>query len=324
MATKLHGDTMNSGGNQASASNPDAGHVLRDTDLGALSVVIPAYNEGAGIARTVSDLVAACPDAEVIVVDDGSTDATPSILRTLEGVTVLTHDRNRGYGAALKTGIRATSRRCIAWYDGDGQHSPADLMAVARPALEGEFDVVIGVRGSDSAKQMDRLVGKALLRWVAQFLTGARIPDLNSGLRCFRRDLLRRYLHLFPDGFSASTTSTILVMERGYRLGYVPIRAMRRTGTSTVKIVSDGLAALNLIVRLVVLFKAFKVFSLLGLSLIVPALLYGVTLALTRGEGFPTLAGTAVIAGMLTFFLGIVADQVAELRKERFEDPWTD
>jgi glycosyltransferase involved in cell wall biosynthesis len=315
---------MNSGGNQKSASGPDAGQMLRDTDLGALSVVIPAYNEGAGIARTVSDLVAACPDAEVIVVDDGSTDATPSILRTLEGVTVLTHDRNRGYGAALKTGIRATSRRFIAWYDGDGQHSPADLMAVARPALEGEFDVVIGVRGSDSAKQMDRLVGKALLRWVAQFLTGARIPDLNSGLRCFRRDLLRRYLHLFPDGFSASTTSTILVMERGYRLGYVPIRAMRRTGTSTVKIVSDGLAALNLIVRLVVLFKAFKVFSLLGLSLIVPGLLYGVTLALTRGEGFPTLAGTAVIAGMLTFFLGIVADQVAELRKERFEDPWTD
>jgi glycosyltransferase involved in cell wall biosynthesis len=292
--------------------------------LTALSVVIPAYNEAQGIARTVSELVRACPDAEVIVVDDGSSDATASILRTLEGVTVLTHDRNRGYGAALKTGIRATSRPCIAWYDGDGQHSPADLMAVARPVLEREFDVVIGVRGSDSAKQMDRLVGKALLRLVAQFLTGARIPDLNSGLRCFRRDLLRRYLHLFPDGFSASTTSTILVMERGYRLGYVPIRAQHRTGTSTVKIVSDGLAALNLIIRLVVLFKAFKVFSLLGLSLILPGLLYGVTVALTRGAGFPTLAGTAVIAGMLTFFLGIVADQVAELRKERFEDPWTD
>jgi glycosyltransferase involved in cell wall biosynthesis len=237
---------------------------------------------------------------------------------------LIAHDRNRGYGAALKTGIRRTSRPFIAWYDSDGQHSPQDLMAVARPVLAGEMDVVIGVRGPGSARQMDRLVGKKVLRWVAQFLSGARIPDLNSGLRCFRRDLLRLYLHLLPDGFSASTTSTILTMERGYRVGHVPIRSNPRSGESTVRIVADGLATLNLILRLVVLFKAFKVFSILGLSLMIPGVVYGLTLAFIKGEGFPTLAGTTVIAGLLTFFLGIVADQVAELRKERFEEPWTD
>lgn len=289
--------------------------------LGSLSVVVPAYNEAVGMEQTLAELLSACPEVEVIVVDDGSTDATARIVRGFENVTLIVHDRNRGYGASLKTGTRAATRPFIAWYDGDGQHRPQDLTRVAEPVLAGLKDAVIGVRGSDSARQMDRIVGKAILRLTCRFLVGQRIPDLNSGLRCFRRDLLRRYAHLLPDGFSASTTSTILVMERGYRVGYVPIRTRRRSGSSTVKLVSDGLATLSLILRLVVLFRAFKVFTILGLSLIFPGMVYGLIVALTAGRGFPTLAGTAIIAGLLTFFLGIVADQVAALRKERFEDP---
>lgn len=288
--------------------------------LKQLAVLIPAFNEEAGIGRTLAELTAACPQVEIIVVDDGSSDRTAELARSVDGVRVLSHARNRGYGASLKTAIRATNRRFVAWYDADGQHRPEDLLAVVAPVLKGEKDVVIGVRGRDSAQVRDRVLGKAVLGWVARLVSGERIPDLNSGLRCFRRSVVARYMHLFPDGFSASTTSTLMVLKRGYRVGYVPIVVKQRVGVSTVRILSDGFATLQLIMRIIVLFEAFKVFAILGALLLVPGLIYGFTVAFLRGEGFPTLAGTAVVAGMLTFFMGILADQVVELRKERFED----
>jgi hypothetical protein len=209
----------------------------------------------------------------------------------------------------------------VAWYDADGQHRPEDLVAVVRHAVEQRCDMVIGVRSAGSAKQRDRTVGRHLLRAVARFISREEIPDLNSGLRCFRRDVVLRYLHLLPDGFSASTTSTLMMLKAGHRVGYEPIVAQARVGTSTVKLVRDGLHTMQLIVRIVVLFEAFRVFTMLGVALFVPGLVYGVAVALARGLGFPTLAGTAILAGLLTFFMGLIADQVVEARKERF-DAW--
>jgi glycosyltransferase involved in cell wall biosynthesis len=290
--------------------------------LAELSVIIPVYNEVAAIRQTVVELKSACPQIEIIVVNDGSDDGSEAELQSISGISVLSHSRNCGYGAALKTGMRSASRSYVAWYDGDGQHRPEDLLAVALPVITGEQDAVVGVRGQGSARQIDRVAGKALLTFVARFLVGQPIPDLNSGLRCFPVDLIRRYAHLLPNGFSASTTSTLCLVERGYRVGYVPIKARRREGQSKVRLISDGLGTLRLIFRLVVLFNALKVFTLLGLSLVIPGLIYGVIVALEKGAGFPTLAGTAIIAGLLTIFIGVVADQVTELRKERFEDSW--
>lgn len=286
----------------------------------SVSVIIPAYNEREGIAATLGELRSACPQAEIIVIDDGSSDGTGDIARSVAGVRVITHSRNQGYGAAIKTGLRAASRACVAWYDADGQHRPQDLQHVATPVARDELDVVIGVRGRDSAQQRERMLGKWVLGVVANFISGERIPDLNSGLRCFRREVLLRYLHLLPDGFSASTTSTLLMMKRGYRVGYEPIVVKQRVGSSTVKVISDGMRTLQLIVRIIVLFEAFKVFATLGLALFAPGLIYGLLVALWRGQGVPTLAGTMIVAGLLTFFMGIIADQVVELRKERFED----
>ena len=297
-----------------------ANTLLPEDSLTTLSVIIPAYNEEDAIGATLRELRESCPEVEIIVVDDGSSDRTASVAGGIEGVRVISHTRNRGYGAALKTGIRSTNRPYVAWYDADGQHRPEDLLAVVTPVLKGNKDVVIGVRGTDSARVRDRVLGKVLLGWVARLVSGEQIPDLNSGLRCFRRSVVARYLHLFPDGFSASTTSTLMVLKRGYRVGYVPIVVKCRVGASTVRIFSDGFATLQLIMRIVVLFEAFKVFALLGAMLLVPGLIYGFTVAVLKGEGFPTLAGTAVISGLLTFFIGILADQVVELRKERFED----
>ncbi len=291
----------------------------RPVSLKDLTVVIPAYNEAEGIKRTLDELHDACPDADILVVDDGSTDNTAEIAQSVFGVRVVSHVANRGYGASLKTGVRMSTREYIAWYDADGQHRPGDLYNVVKPVMERQCDAVIGVRGKDSAQQKNRRLGKKVLHIVTRVVSGFPIPDVNSGLRCFRRDIISRYLHLLPDGFSASTTSTLMLLKRGYRVGYEPIRALPRVGTSTVRVFSDGMRTLQLIMRIIVLFEAFKVFSLLGVGMILPGIIYGTAVALMRGQGFPTLAGTLVISGILTFFMGIIADQVVELRKERFE-----
>lgn len=288
--------------------------------LRELSAIIPAYNEEDGIGAVLTELRGRWPELDIIVIDDGSTDQTAKIARQVPGVRVLQHGRNRGYGAGLKTGMLSTGRRCVIWYDADGQHRPDDLLAVAEPVLMGKADASIGVRGRDSVVQRERVLGKKVLNWVAQAISGERIPDLNSGLRCFRRDVLNRYMHLLPDGFSASTTSTLLMLKRGYRVAFCPIVTRARVGKSTVKIVRDGIRTLQLILRIIVLFEAFRVFAVLGLALFLPGMVYGIWVALARGEGFPTLAGTAVLSGLLTFFIGIVADQVTALRKERLED----
>ena len=293
-----------------------------EPEVADLSIVVPVFDEEQSIRQTIEELLSAVPGAEVVVVNDGSRDSTASILAQLKGITLVTHDRNRGYGAALKSGMRAASRTFVAWYDGDGQHRPQDLIAVARPVLHGEKDAVIGVRGAGSAEQIDRRLGKSVLKLFAESLSGEQIPDLNSGLQCFPRDLIRRYIHLLPDGFPASTNSTLLLLERGYRVGFVPITTRERRGTSKIRLMADGLSTLKHIVRMVVLFEALKVFTMFGAVLVVPGLIYGFTVAFVRGEGFPTLAGTVVVSGLLIMLIGVVVDQVTELRKERFEEPW--
>ena len=288
-------------------------------DYGDLSICVPAYNEAGRIERTLRDLREHFPAAEVLVIDDCSTDETGAIASGVEGVRVLTHRRNSGYGASLKTAMRNATRKVVVWIDSDGQHRMEDLAAVVAPVLAGETDAVIGARTSGSDVRLERVAGKTLLKSVARLVAREPLPDLNSGLRCFRREIIIRYLHLLPDGFSASTTSTLLMIKRGYLLGYVDIVTQARVGTSTVRHVRDGLAALKLIVRILVLFHAFSFFSLLGAVQIIPGLIYGVTLAIIQGRGFPTLAAMVVISGVLTFLIGLVGDQITAMRQERFE-----
>ena len=289
-------------------------------DYSDLSICVPAYNEDQAVAKTLKRLKRNFPQAEILFVDDGSTDNTLAEAREVDGVRVLSHDRNIGYGASIKTAMRNSTRKAVAWCDADGQHRAQDLQKVVQPVLDGARDAVIGARTRTSAVTRNRLPGKWVLKSIAELIVRHKIPDLNSGLRCFRREVIMRYLHLLPDGFSASTTSTILMMKRGYRIGYEDIIAVARKGRSTVKIVSDGLKAIQLMVRLLILFEAFGFFTLLSMLQIVPGLVYGIVVAVEQGQGFPVLAATVIISGVLTFFMGLLCDQVVALRKERFED----
>ncbi|XPV77164.1 MAG: glycosyltransferase family 2 protein [Desulfovibrio sp.] len=288
-------------------------------DYSRLTVCIPAFNEEQAIKSTLEELVQSFPGAEIIVVNDGSEDNTEAEARSVNGVRVLNNGRNMGYGASLKNAIRHSSRKVIAWYDADGQHRPEDLANVVAPVLEDEKDAVIGVRGADSDKVASRVPGKKILKFVAELVAQAPVPDLNSGLRCFRKNVVVKYLHLFPEGFSASSTTTLLMMKRGYRLGYVSIRTKQRVGKSSVKMLRDGWLTLQLILRILILFGALNFFIGCAAIQVIPALAYGITLAVSNGQGFPVLASTFFISGLLTFFMGIICDQVTSIRKERFE-----
>ena len=289
------------------------------TDPHNLTICIPAFNEAQAMSRTLCALRMILPDAEIIVVDDGSSDGTSERAREVPGVIVIVHERNRGYGAAIKTAIRHSTRPVVAWYDADGQHRPEDLLGVVEPVLSGKADAVIGVRGRGSHVRRDRLPGKALLTIVAEAVVHAYVPDLNSGLRCFRREVIMRYLHLLPDGFSASSTSTVIMMKRGYRLGHVGITTAARTGVSSVRMLRDGFRTIHLLLRLLVLFDAFKFFSMLGGLQVATGLIYGLTVAWMMGLGFPVLGAVVILSGIMTFLMGLLCDQIVALRLERME-----
>ena len=294
---------------------------VRPELLKQLTICIPAYNEATVIADTLKALGREMAGAEIIVVDDGSTDGTAAAAKAVAGVRVISHGRNIGYGAALKTAMRHAARPVVVWCDGDGQHRTQDVLRVVSPVLAGEKDVVIGVRTAGSDVRPRRRPGKWVLKTVAEMVTRSNVPDLNCGLRCFRREVIAQYLHLLPDGFSASSTSTLLMMKRGYRVGYQSITARRRTGSpSSVRMFRDGWRTLHWMVRILILFDAFALFSLLAALQVGAGLAYGLGTMLRVGQGFPVAAAVVVISGVLTFFMGLICDQIVALRVERFED----
>ena len=288
-------------------------------DLSSITVIIPAFNEELGIRATLNDLKLKCPEAKIIVVDDGSTDATEAVASAVPGVLVLSHGQNRGYGAALKTGMMHSRTEYVLWFDADGQHQATDIQNIVAPVMAGKRDAVFGARGKDSAFVVKRIPGKWVLRMVSLLVARRSIPDLNCGLRCFRRDVILRYLHLLPDGFSASATSTLIMIKRGYRIEFCPIQAKQRLGKSTVKMFRDGFNTLRLIFRIMMLFDAFLFFSFLAMIQLLPGIIYTLVMGFTTGRGVPVLGALTIISGLLTFFMGLLSAQISEIRQERFE-----
>jgi glycosyltransferase involved in cell wall biosynthesis len=288
-----------------------------------IGIVIPAHNEEGAIGSVLAALRVAQSAAqlpavdEIIVVDDGSTDRTGEIAEQ-SGVRVIRLPTNRGYGAALKAGIRATSADYILTMDADGQHRLEDVAKLCN-ALGGNLapDCVIGHRTQLVHSPLWRIPGKWFLTRLARLLTQKEIRDLNSGLRLMRRDVIVRYMHLCPSGFSFSTTSTFALASRGYRIEFVPIQVERRVGHSSVS-VATGFQTILLVLRLASLFNPLRVFLPLSLFFIIGGSLWTVPYLL-NGQGVTVAAMLAVLTGVTLFGLGLICDQVAQLRLERFE-----
>jgi glycosyltransferase involved in cell wall biosynthesis len=196
----------------------------------AVTVVIPAFNEEEGIASVVQGVKAALAFREVLVVDDGSTDATAA-RAVAAGARVVRHPYNKGNGAAVKTGIREALGDVVLLMDADGQHDPAEARSLIEPI--GLHDLVIGARSARD-QGLVRATGNAVFQALAGWLTGRPIPDLTSGFRAAKRARLLEILHLLPNGFSYPTTSCLAFLKAGHNVAFVPIRARRRVGASKI------------------------------------------------------------------------------------------
>lgn len=280
-----------------------------------VSIVIPVFNEERSVGQVVKSIIHKFPEAEIIVVNDGSTDTTAEQISGL-GAIILTHDHNRGYGASLKIGTRAATRDYVLFCDSDGQHSVEDVGRLINEC-DG-YDLVIGAREADSHRPFFRRPGKIIMKKFAELLAGTEIPDINSGLRIFKRDTLRRYLHLMPDGFSFSTTSTFAIIKGNREYKYIPINVKKRTGKSTVNQLKHGPQSLLLILRLAVLFEPLKVFMTVS-GLLAILSIVSLLLNLYGPEGITDTTVLLSVATIIIFMSGLLCDQVSAMRREKHE-----
>lgn len=283
-----------------------------------LTIIIPAFNEEAGIGKTLQSLKdePRLSGARVIVISDGSSDRTSEIAASF-GATIIENWSNLGYGASLKRGIQRSETDLVAWFDADGQHSPVDLADMHERMHREQAHAIVGARGAGSHVVKKRVLGKRVIKFAAEAAMGRKIPDVNCGLRIFKRVILQRYVNLLPDGFSASTTSTLLFMKRNHHILFHPIQSAERIGTSTVRQVRDGMRALHTILRITIMFNSFRTFSWCAGLLIAAGLMYGVTLGVVNGAGFPVFAAMLTILGVQVFGLGLVCDQISAMRLEQ-------
>ena len=280
------------------------------------SIIIPAFNEEEAIGATLERLVELKihENHEIIVVDDGSSDRTAEIIKAFP-VTLCRHHMNKGYGASLKTGIRRARGKYVIMMDSDGQHNPEDIARI-EGMLE-EFDMVIGERGNGSFQVKRRKAGKRLIRRMGEYLVEQKLPDYNSGFRAFRREDIAGMLHMMPNGFSFSTTSTLAYLKEGYHIGTIPIEVSERIGRkSNVKMVKDGSKTILLLFRIIMLFNPLKVFFPISIFTFLAGLGFGIT-GFVFYDRFSNGAVVLTMLGMFLFFIGLVADQISILNRRK-------
>lgn len=286
-----------------------------------LSIVVPAYNEEDSIGGILDKIKEVLDNKkikyELIVVDDGSTDKTLEIIKGKKDIKVVHHINNRGYGATLKSGIEYTTNDLIAIIDSDGTYPVSDIPKLWEliKTDESEFDMVVGARiGEEVHIPFFRRPAKWFLKWLANYLTGCRISDLNSGLRIFKKGLFERFVGILPDGFSFTTTITIAALANGFQVKFVPINYYYRQGTSSIKPLRDFINFLILIIRLVVYFKPLNIF--------LPASMFLFSIGLVKAfidfyknNFFGVGSAIVILTAIQIAFLGLLADLILKRTK---------
>ena len=277
---------------------------------GKVTVVIPAKNEDHSIARVVRDIGELIPNAQIIVVDDGSDDRTGA-LASEHGATVIRHPISRGNGAAIKSGLRAATGDVVICMDGDGQHQAKDALELLGRIDEG-FDLVVGARSRDAQANWWRGLANRFYNKLASWMTGHQIDDLTSGFRAMRRDKIIEFLSLLPNGFSYPTTSTMAFFRAGYGVSYVRIAVMQRAGSSHIRIWRDGARFLLIIFRVSTLYSPLKLFVPVSVALFISGVAYYLYTFAMAGR-FTNFGMLLLTTSVLVFLMGLVSEQITQL-----------
>ena len=280
-----------------------------------LSIVIPAKDEAASLPGVLGELKRRHPDAEIVVVDDGSSDDTGEVARA-NGAVVVRNPYSLGNGAAVKAGVRAAKGRVVVCMDADGQHAPADVARLLELQAQG-YDMVVGARtGSRSQASPWRHLANTFYNALASWMTGHRILDLTSGFRAAETARFREFLHLLPNGFSYPTTITMAFFRAGYRVGYVPIEAARRQGKSHIRPLRDGVRFLLIIFKIATLYSPLKIFLPISAVFFCTGLGYYV-FTYIEYHRFTNMTALLVITSVLIFLIGLVSEQITTLMFSR-------
>ena len=283
-----------------------------------LSIVLPTKNEATALRELLPKLTAAYPDAEIIVVDDGSTDDTGQIAATA-GARVVRHRYNMGNGAAVKSGARAARGDIIVFMDADGQHDPQDIPRLLEQ-IDAGYDMVIGARSAESQASLGRRIANGIYKRFSSYVVGHTIPDLTSGFRAVRRERFLEFLFMLPNGFSYPTTITMAFFRSGYPVQYIPITAGKRTGKSHIQPMRDGLRFLLIIFRVGTLYSPLKLFF--PLSFLMFAL--GMGLYLYTYFSAARLTNMSILLFMtavIIFLIGLISEQITTLLFSRASRP---
>ncbi|GAP65029.1 glycosyl transferase [Mizugakiibacter sediminis] len=275
-----------------------------------LSIVLPSKNEAPALAGLLPRLREAQPDAEIIVVDDGSTDETPALCAQ-HGVHCLSSPYSMGNGAAIKRGARAAKGDVLVFMDADGQHDPADIARLLA-RLDDGYDMVVGARDWDGQAGVGRGLANTLYNWLASRMTGARVADLTSGFRAVRADKFREFLHLLPNGFSYPTTITMAFFRSAYAVAYEPIRVVQRIGRSHIRPLRDGVRFLLIIFKIATLYSPLKLFVPASAVFFLTGLGYYIYTYTTQHR-LTNMTAMLWSASVIVFLIGLVSEQITAL-----------
>ncbi len=289
----------------------------REVDV---SIVLPIYNEK-GHLRQELDRISLAMDSspfsyEMVVIDDGSTDGSLDELRTLEGIRLISFVHNRGSGSARRAGTRASVGRVVVWTDVDMTYPNDDIPALVKE-LEGH-DQVVGARTTEEGThKVARVPAKWFIRRLAQYLTGVKIPDLNSGFRAFRRQVANQYLHMLPPGFSCVTTITMCFLSNGFSVKYIPIEYKERAGESKFHWYRDTLRYAQQVVRMIFTFNPMRVFGPLSFVLLTVGFGKLVYDLLDKNQ-FRVPVNTALLlfTGFQVLSIGLLADVMSRMGRQ--------
>ena len=282
-----------------------------------ISIIVPAYNEEKAISETIKEIKKAMDyyEYEIIVINDCSKDKTGAILTEVKGIRVINHPYNLGYGSSIKSGIKIAKGDWIFITDADGTYPIRDMPKLI-PYIK-NYDMVVGSRTKKQVRiPLLRKPAKILLNILARFLTGKKIPDLNSGLRIFKKSIALEFFHLFPSKFSFTTTITLACLTNDYTVKYIPIEYYKRKGKSSIKAV-DFVNFLTLITRIITYFKPFKVFFLFSAILFFIAILVFLYTGIVLNKIMDITVIVLLIASLQIFLWGLIAELIVKTKERK-------